>query len=386
MRSLHRLFRNIVPGLILAAALCSTAMAADAPDRVVMQAPAKNAAVLAHMPGMVSNLKVKTLSGLTRNINDGIIIRKSTIKDGKIIIPPSGLYLTVRSNNWFPFDAEPLTLAGKLFHAISYRSERNVMRNVEFKEGQVIPIDGAKSRGFQLMSFDTFSWGQKEGSCSAEFRFLKASGNFYGENFPVQFGPKVTNAAANGSFVNGSKQPEGISPLTVANGLDRGIWGTNIATVGRTYIIVDKLEGDVVKVREMATDACTALFVSPSDPVVASYAKGDSFTIGDAKVEVTDVTDNAASIKITDKKGSVTKTFGPLTPENTDALLLSMPQRELFWVQSKDGTVAVHLNIRSGAAPIANGKASLVAYNDVVEINNGSVWPSDTRFLARPET
>ena len=39
------------------------------------------------------------------------------------------------------------------------------------------------------------------------------------------------------------------------------------------------------------------------------------------------------------------------------------------------------------AAPaFADGKVSLVAYNDVVEVNDGSVWPADTRFLARPET
>lgn len=386
MRSVHRFFRNIVPGVILAAALCSTAMAADAPARAVMQAPGKNAAILAHMPGMVNNVKAKTLLGATRNINDGIVIRRSTIKDGKIIIPPSGLYLTVRSSNWFPFDAEPFTIAGKLFHAITFRSERDVVRNVEFKEGQIIPIDSAKSRGFQLMSFDTFSWGQTEGSCSAEFRFVKSTGNFYGENFPVQIGPKVTNAAADGSFVNGSKLPEGVTIATVENGLDRGIWGTNIATVGRTYIIVDKLEGDVIKVREMATDSTATVFVSPSDPVVASYAKGDRFTIGDATIEVTDVTGNAASITITDKTGSVTKTFGPLTPENTNALLVSMPQRELVWALSKDGTVAVHLNIRPKETPIANGKVSLVAFDKVSAIDNGSVWPSDPRFLARLET
>ena len=54
--------------------------------------------------------------------------------------------------------------------------------------------------------------------------------------------------------------------------------------------------------------------------------------------------------------------------------------------KAEDGKVAVHLNIRQSDKPIADGKVSLVAYNDVVEVNDGSVWPADTRFLARPET
>ena len=112
----------------------------------------------------------------------------------------------------------------------------------------------------------------------------------------------------------------------------------------------------------------------------------DAFTIGDAKVEVTDVTATAATVKLTDKSGTVTNVLGPLTPENTRMLLMSVVDRDRLWTLSKDGKVAVHLNIRQSDKPIADGKVSLVAYNDVVEVNDGSVWPTDTRFLARPET
>ena len=67
-------------------------------------------------------------------------------------------------------------------------------------------------------------------------------------------------------------------------------------------------------------------------------------------------------------------------------LLMSVVDRDRLWTLSKDGKVAVHLNIRQSDKSIADGKVSLVAYNDVVEVNDGSVWPADTRFLARPET
>ncbi len=342
--------------ICLAVAMSGVAMAGDAPDRVVMQSPAKDAAVLAKMQGLVNNRKAKTLSGLSRTINDGVVIRKSTIKDGKIIIPPSGLYITVRSTNWHPFDNEPLTLAGKTYHAITDRYVRDVIRNVTMKKGQVLPSNANKSRGWELSSVENDTYGI-EGGNSAVFKIVKTTGNYYGSQFPVYAGAQISNAAADGSLVKGSKDPEGHTVPTAENGLSEMIYGSNIATVGRTHVIIDAIEG-----------------------------KGDTFTIGDAKVEVTDVAANAATVKLTDKSGTVTKVLGPLTPENTRMLLMSVVDRDRLWTLSKDGKVAVHLNIRQSDKPIADGKVSLVAYNDVVEVNDGSVWPADTRFLARPET
>ena len=264
--------------ICLAVAMSGVAMAGDAPDRVVMQSPAKDAAVLAKMQGLVNNRKAKTLSGLSRTINDGVVIRKSTIKDGKIIIPPSGLYITVRSTNWHPFDNEPLTLAGKTYHAITDRYVRDVIRNVTMKKGQVLPSNANKSRGWELSSVENDTYGI-EGGNSAVFKIVKTTGNYYGSQFPVYAGAQISNAA-DGSLVKGSKDPEGHTVPTAENGLSEMIYGSNIATVGRTHVIIDAIEGDSVKVRELATDSCSAIFVSPNEPVVASYGKGDTFTIG----------------------------------------------------------------------------------------------------------
>ena len=269
-----------------------------------MASPAKDAAVLAKMQGLVNNRKAKTLSGLSRTINDGVVIRKSTIKDGKIIIPPSGLYITVRSTNWHPFDNEPLTLAGKTYHAITDRYVRDVIRNVTMKKGQVLPSNANKIRGWELSSVENDTYGI-EGGHSAVFKIVKTTGNYYGSQFPVYAGAQISNAAADGSLVKGSKDPEGHTVPTAENGLSEMIYGSNIATVGRTHVIIDANEGDSVKVRELATDSCSAIFVSPNEPVVASYGKGDTFSIGDAKVEVTDVAANAATVKLTDKSGTV---------------------------------------------------------------------------------
>lgn len=364
--------------------LSSGLVFADSAERVVMQSPAKDSAVLAKMPGLVNNMKAKTLSGEARTINDGVVIRQSTIRDGKIVIPPSGLYITVRSTNWLPFDAEPLTLAGKTYYEITDRYTRDVQRNLTIKPGQIVPSNAEKTRGWQLTALETDTYGTP-GGASAEFKIVKTTGNFYGSTFPVYAGSLISNTGDPATMTEITKDPEGHTVPTQENGLSGMIYASNMFSVGRSHVIVDAIEEDGVKVRELATDSCTAIFLSPNAPVVKSLAKGESFKIGDAEVEVVGVADNAATIKITDAMGSVTKSLGPLTPENTKWLLMSMVTRDKFWTQSKDGKVAVNLNIKA-KKPIADGKVELVAYSDVSEINNGSVWPVDPRFLARPET
>lgn len=67
------------------------------------------------------------------------------------------------------------------------------------------------------------------------------------------------------------------------------------------------------------------------------------------------MTANAATVKLTD---SLAPDQGPRPPdpENTQMLLMSVVDRDRLWTLSKDGKVAVHLNIRQSDKPIADGK------------------------------
>ena len=76
---------------------------------VYMQSPAKDGAYVLELPGLVNGEKHVTISGKEKTIYDGIVIRKSRIKmDGTIVIPPAGIYTTVRCGNWKPFDNEKI--------------------------------------------------------------------------------------------------------------------------------------------------------------------------------------------------------------------------------------------------------------------------------------
>ena len=298
------------------------------------------------------------------------------------MIPPSGVYTTVRSGNWHPFDNEPISLGGKSFYYINQRTERDVLHDVTFRPGEMKKMNHT-SRGWQLTMIDRNPFFLDE-AYSATFKLVKATGNYCGEAFPVMVGPKVNNDGANGVAAKEYYEKAGISERT--GRLDTFIMGKNVSADGRTYVVVDSITPKEVKVREMATDSITDAWISPSAPSIKGYAKGDSFTVGKARVDVVDVKSDSVTVRISEGGKSLEKTFGPWDAEHRGKLYLSEQVRDQFWTLSPSGKELVHLNVRAKEGPFAGGKVSLVAYQDVIDVQDGSPWPFDSRFIARPET
>ena len=376
-----------VPALAICLLMACGVEAWGASRPAVMQSPAKDGAYVLELPGLVNSEKHTTISGMKKTIDDGIVIRKSRIKsDGTIVIPPAGIYTTVRCGNWKPFDNEKIYVGPTPFYYINQRSARTVLQNQVFQLGEVKPMNPNRTRGWELSGISTNTY-MMPGAFGATFKLVKTTGNYYGSTFEVETGPAVTNDGANGKALAAeSYQKPGFYSITESDSADSGILSTSVAAGGRSYVIVDEITPETVKVREMGTDTCTDAWISPAEPLIASYAKGDKFTIGNASVEVTNVTADSVSIRLTEDGKSVDKTFGPYNDKTRARLFMSEKTRDMFWILSPSGKEIVFLNVNSPSGPIADGKASLVAYKDVIDVQDGTEWPLDTRFVARPET
>ena len=376
-----------VPALAICLLMACGAEAWGASRPAVMQSPAKDGAYVLELPGLVNGEKHVTISGAEKTIYDGLVLRKTRIKsDGKIVIPPAGIYTTVRCGNWKPFDNEKIYVGPTPFYYINQRSARTVLQNQVFQVGEVKPMNPNKTRGWELASISADTY-MMPNSMSAVFKLVKTTGNYYGSTFNVTTGSAVTNDGANGKAASAKTyQKPGFYSITESDSADTNIMATNVAAGGRTYVIVDEITPETVKVREMGTDSCTDAWISPAEPLIASYAKGDKFTIGDASVEVTNVTADSVSIRLTENGKTVDKTLGPYNDKTRAKLFMSEKTRDMFWILSPSGKEIVFLNVNDPAGPFAGGKASLVAYKDVIDVQDGTEWPLDTRFVARPET
>lgn len=372
-------------GLCFAFTLALGVQAYAEEGRVLMESPSKDGAYIVKMPGFVNNQKIKLLDGSRKTINDGVVIRKSEVKDGKVIIPPSGLYTTSRCSNWHPFNDHVFTIAGKPYHFITDEYQQDVVKNVTLKPGEKVFGDANKTRGWQLASIDKKPFGI-DGGHMAYFNMVKSTGNNYGNPFIIVAGENITPTATMGDYAkNGSGLKEGSYSGNEQRDPRPFLVGNNVATNSRSNIIIDSLSPDEAKIKELITVSTARAFISPDAPVVGSYGKGETFKLGNATVEVTEIGPDSATVKITEGNDVVTKEL----KADKESLKLFPASRAVcndMFVRTKDGKKIVNLNPRNEGGPFANGKVALMAHDNVIDVPAGGTWAADDRFIARPET
>lgn len=378
LKSFGKAFATLAVSMLI----CGNAYGAIESDRAVMLSPAKDGAYVVKMLGLTNNKKIVLLDGARKTIHDGIVIRASKIENGKIIIPAGGMYTTSRCSNWWSFNDHTFTAAGKLYHFITDEFQQDVVKNVTMKEGEMVFGNEAKTRGWQLTYLGGNPYGV-EGAQNLEFKLVKTTGNYYGNPFLIVAGDNVPNSACDGTHLkNGSTDKPTTCWREQGNPLDHFV-GNTIATNNRSSVTVESCNEKEVKVKEFVTVSTKKALISPNDPIMGLYGKGDSFKVGKATVKVTAVGTDNATVEVTDAKGTVTKTIG-IKAEDRKLFPSSRFVCQGMMAQSKGGTETVNVNIHNKGGFIVDGKVALMAYSDVMTVTEGSQW-TDPAYIARPE-
>ncbi|EAX48280.1 hypothetical protein TcarDRAFT_2230 [Thermosinus carboxydivorans Nor1] len=353
----------------------------DAAGRVLMAKPAANAAVVSNFVGF-KNVKYETLTGEHKAVQEGLVIRQSRIENGKIIIPKSGLYYTTRTSPLHAMRGEKTLILGKLYTLTDYGTRIDVLKNVEIKKGEAVPFgDGTKRLEVSSISLDDNGFEAPR----ATLQILKPSGNYYGTPFPVATDPKLIDITT-GALKNGTAKMTG-SYLPGEKGQNWQVeyYDTPVATSGQSYLVVDEVSKNSVKVKEFATGAFNWMLITDKDPVEMVLAPGETAALGNYTVKVVNITASTATVELIDKDGFVTrKVLGPVTPETMKYMPADELNRNKMIMRSYDDEVQVQLDVFRN--PFRNGKVALVGYTDLIKINNPDHWFFDRRFVARPDT
>jgi hypothetical protein len=383
------MYRKNFLNKVLVAVLCifglsvSAVNAAQDKDRVLMESPAKDAAVVLKFEGIKD---VKTDSYIRKiNLNEGLVIRKSRIENGKIIIPPSGLYYTTRTPKSGVLQGDKVLLLGKLYHFVDQGTRLDVIADVEVEKGGSVPFgDGTKVLELSKLAMGANGFVVP----NATFKILKQSGNYYGVAFPCETSKKFIDITK-GSLANGTGRKTGsYMPGKDGQNFQVEYYGTPVAKSGQTYLVVDEVSAKGAKIKEFGTGALDWLLLTEKDPVEALLGPGEKITVGDYTLEILAVTGNSAKVKLTNTKtnAEMTRELGPVTQE----LLTYMPvdevgrQKLLFRPDAND--IQVQLNIYKEGGPFEDGKARLAVYYDLMKLENPMKWAGDERFIFRPDT
>lgn len=374
---------------LLAGGLVLTALSpagAQGAESALCEAPARSAAIIARVPGFKS-YDLDLYIG-KRTINEGVVIRKSHIDKGKIIIPPEGLYYSSRLGSIGTMTGLDVVMLGKRQPVVNEEYEYIIVKNRKLKLGESLKLHKDGSRLLQFTASKGHPYGNAANS--ATVRIMKASGNYYGTNFTVAISPTLKDFSS-GKYNDGLGLPEGRYPLPAdkTSPLQHNTYFTSSTyPSGQSYLIAEKAGMDEISIKEFGTPSLTRIWLSSAPRISGAYAPGDSAAAGGARVDVLAVSPSAVSLRLTEENGSVTeKTFRGLDDSSVlDYLPSSAHDRAKWQLNSPDGKISVQLAMLRPGGVVQNGRVFLDIYTDIYEIGNPQEWPSDPRFLARPDT
>ena len=374
---------------LLAGGLVLTALSpagAQGAESALCEAPARSAAIIARVPGFKS-YDLDLYIG-KRTINEGVVIRKSHIDKGKIIIPPEGLYYSSRLGSIGTMTGLDVVMLGKRQPVVNEEYEYIIVKNRKLKLGESLKLHEDGSRLLQFTASKGHPYGNAANS--ATVRIMKASGNYYGTNFTVAISPTLKDFSS-GKYNDGLGLPEGRYPLPAdkTSPLQHNTYFTSSTyPSGQSYLIAEKAGMDEISIKEFGTPSLTRIWLSSAPRISGAYAPGDSAAAGGARVDVLAVAPSAVSLRLTEENGSVTeKTFRGLDDSSVlDYLPSSAHDRAKWQLNSPDGKISVQLAMLRPGGVVQNGRVFLDIYTDIYEIGNPQEWPSDPRFLARPDT
>jgi hypothetical protein len=305
------------------------------------------------------------------------VIRQSYVKDGKVVIPPAGLYWDVRVHLGHPMLADPVLILGKVYYLVDTGNSEVVKRSFTAKNGDLVPF-GDGSHALQVSVSTTFFPNIPD----VTFKILKPSGNLFG----AAFGPVTTNQWAHpySNISNGSQLKEGIDSQD-SDSYQPKYYGENVVSQELTYVVVSDVTTDTVTVREFATGGLDWVEFSPNKPTQAMLGVGDTMDLGKYRAKVMDIDSANKTLQVrleTPDGTKVTeKTLGPLT-DQVLSTLPSSPEKETLILKNDD----VQVQLDAFREPFKGDQVSLLGYTGVFRHGNAATWKDDPRFVFRPDT
>ncbi len=347
---------------LLAGGLVLTALSpagAQGAESALCEAPARSAAIIARVPGFKS-YDLDLYIG-KRTINEGVVIRKSHIDKGKIIIPPEGLYYSSRLGSIGTMTGLDVVMLGKRQPVVNEEYEYIIVKNRKLKLGESLKLHEDGSRLLQFTASKGHPYGNAANS--ATVRIMKASGNYYGTNFTVAISPTLKDFSS-GKYNDGLGLPEGRYPLPAdkTSPLQHNTYFTSSTyPSGQSYLIAEKAGMDEISIKEFGTPSLTRIWLSSAPRISGAYAPGDSAAAGGARVDVLAVSPSAVSLRLTEENGSVTeKTFRGLDDSSVlDYLPSSAHDRAKWQINSPDGKISVQLAMLRPGGVVQNGRVFL---------------------------
>ena len=333
-----------------------------------------------YMPdlGGVLNKTYHNRYGQKRDLSECIVLRGSSVKDGKAYVPAGGLfYSSETSYDARPFMRDPFLILGEHAYLLRSTHKKVVRRNVEVKRGRKVLLD---SSGYRLwFDYATDHYGKPYG----EFALISPSGGWPHE-WPV------STSFPGAEAVKKLNLREGIHPQPEEFFMD------NAYLYGLTKLVAEDIGFKKAKFSMIEYPVVKEAVFSMERPWVMDIYQESFRWYGNKRI-YTFRKEKGILVEIRDwtgKKVLASKILKPVTEQE-----YKVANQDDYCLTDFDLDIHIELIVdpdylkASDFVPWANdvpygwkeGTVSLAVYNDLVKIEDGKPWPRDNRYIVRLE-
>ncbi len=374
MRRSLRLSGGILSLLIvLTLTLTLPEHAAAAAERPHGLPPANDATYIPQLGGLL-NKTLRNHYGQEKELAECVVLRGSTVKDGKVSVPAGGLfYASSTSLDAKPLRSDPFLILGETSYLLSLKTAQVTKKGVELKKRDKVLLD---DRGYRLWwDYSTDHYGKPYG----EFAVMAPSGGWQSElpissSFPE---PELAKAL---------KVKEGINPQL------EPFFLTSSYAYGATKLTAKNITHEDAVFTEVRYPVVKEAVFSLDRPYVIGIQQ-ESYRWWRNKRIYAFRKENGILVEVRNWTGGkvlASKLLTPITQQEyktTDQQKMALTDFDLD--MHIELVVDPSLFKGSDWIPWANdvpfgwthGTISFVIYHDLVKLKDGDPWPRDNRYI-----
>lgn len=339
--------------------------------------PADNATYIPQLGGLL-NATMHNHYGQKKQLAECIVLRGSSIKDGKVQVPAGGLfYASSTSEDARPLMKDPFLILGEEAYLVGLKTSSATKTDVRVEQGEKALIDPSGYRIWYEDSTDHY------GKPYGEFPLLQPSGGW-------QIELPVSTSFPTPAKVRDLQVKSGINPQL------KEFFMSDVALYGRTRMQLSNISREAATFSKIEYPTITEAVFSLDRPYVVEVRQ-ESYRWYWNKRIYAFRKENGILVEVrnwTGKKVLASKLLVPSTQqeykvEDQDRMSLTSFDLDMHielvvdpsWYKGSDYAPWVH------DAPYGwkEGTISFMIYHNLVKLKDAAPWPRDDRYLVRLE-
>ncbi len=317
----------------------------------------------------------KNQYGDVRHLSEGVVLRRSSVEDGKATVPAGGLYyISEVAEEARPLRRDPFFILGEQGYLLKYKTSTREIKDITIKRGEKNLVD---KDGYRLWFDYSTDHYQKP---YAQLALISPAGHWPGE-FPVS-----THFA----------EMDEILKKNFKNGVNPQIWNFYMDPTyeyGATVYKSRKVEFDDMEFESIHYPIIDEAMFSFSRPWVLEVRQEDFRWYGNKRIYAFRKP-SGFLVRVTDWSGSKVlgeKLVRPATPQGykdrmefQDDYSLTLPEYDMHIEISIDPEFMTNSDFSpaTSAMPYGwpEGVLSFLVYDNLINVKKGEAWPLDNRY------